>query len=359
MARITVNHLLEAGCHFGHRTRRWNPKMKPFVYGAKNGIHIIDLTKTMRQIAEACNFLQRVVAGGQDILFVGTKRQAQEIVRDAATRTGMYHVTERWLGGTLTNNQTIRKSIQRMQEISATLETGGEAGGSLKKKELASMARQAGKLHRNLDGIAGMRRLPGAVVIVDACHEGIAVKEARKLRIPIVALIDTNADPDQVDYPVVANDDAVKSIKVITDLFADAVASALDLYRKRVAEDEASRSAAAAQEQAAPKSRGRGRGGRERDGRDSRPASARRRAPARKAATAPAPDAPAGQAEAPAAEAQPSAAAPAKKPAARKPAAKKEPAAPSPAAESATAPAAAPAKKPAAKKPAAKKAPEA
>jgi len=335
MAKITINDLLEAGCHFGHRTRRWNPKMKPYVYGAKNGIYIIDLTKTMRQLADACNFLQRVVAGGQDILFVGTKRQAQEIVRNAATQTKMHHITERWLGGTLTNNQTIRNSINRMKEIDG-LTAAGE-GSALKKKEIASLTRLGTKLHRNLDGIASMRRLPGALVIIDACHEDIAVKEANKLGIPIVALIDTNADPDAIDYPVVANDDAVKSVQIITDVFVSAIASALDLHRKRVAEDDAARDAAAAQARERAAKAPKGRSDRDRGGK--KPAPRRRTGgtggagrTAEKPAEAPAAEAAAAPAEKPAGEAK----APAKKPAAKKPAAKK-PAAKKPAAEAAPA----------------------
>jgi small subunit ribosomal protein S2 len=337
MAKITINDLLEAGCHFGHRTRRWNPKMKPYVYGAKNGIYIIDLTKTMRQLADACNFLQRVVAGGQDILFVGTKRQAQEIVRTAATQTGMHHITERWLGGTLTNNQTIRNSINRMKEIDTL--TQSTEGNALKKKEISSLTRQGLKLHRNLDGIANMRRLPGALVVIDACHEDIAVKEANKLGIPIVALIDTNADPDLINYPVVANDDAVKSVQIITDLFVGAVSSALDLHRKRVAEDDAARDAAAAQARERAAKAPRGRSDRDRGGK--KPAPRRRTGgtggtgggrTAEKPAEAPAAEAAAAPAEKPAGDAK----APAKKPAAKKPAAKK-PAAKKPAAEAAPA----------------------
>ena len=169
MAKITINDLLEAGCHFGHQTRRWNPKMKEYVYGAKNGISIIDLTKTMYQIAEACNFLQRVVANGGDILFVGTKRQIREIIKNLAEETGMFHVSERWLGGTLTNNVTIRKSISKMGEIDKTLESDSAKG--MKKKEIAVLARRAEKLHRDLDGIVGMKRLPAALVVVDVCNE--------------------------------------------------------------------------------------------------------------------------------------------------------------------------------------------
>ena len=185
---LTVKDLLEAGCHFGHQTKRWNPKMKDYVYGSKNGISIIDITKTIYQISDACNFLQRKVVDGGKILFVGTKRQAQQIVHEAAETTGMYYMSERWMGGTLTNNTTIRKSIRKMQEIDETIK---DENTSLKKKEIAVLSRMGEKLHRDLDGIADMKKLPDVVVIVDVCHDEIAVKEARKLNIPIVAIVDT------------------------------------------------------------------------------------------------------------------------------------------------------------------------
>ena len=242
MAKITINDLLEAGCHFGHQTRRWNPKMKPYVYGARNGISIIDLSKTMYQINDACNVLQRVVVNGGDILFVGTKRQAREIVAALAERTGMFHVSERWLGGTLTNNVTIRKSIAKMNALDATVNS--EAAATMKKKELSLLARDAEKLHRNLDGIAGMKKLPAALVVIDVCHEINAVREANKLGIPIVALVDTNGDPSVISYPVAANDDAVKSIQIITDVFADAILIAKEVYQKRVVEEAAAKAAA-------------------------------------------------------------------------------------------------------------------
>ena len=235
MAKISINDLLEAGCHFGHQTRRWNPKMKEYVYGAKNGISIIDLTKTMYQIAAACNFLQRVVANGGDILFVGTKRQIRELVKNLAEETGMFHVSERWLGGTLTNNVTIRKSITKMADIDKMLESDSAKG--MKKKEIAGLARRAEKLHRDLDGIAAMKRLPAALVVIDVCNELNAVREANKLNIPIVAIVDTHGDPSLVDYPVAANDDAVKSVQVITGLFSEAVKIAKEIHQKKVAEE--------------------------------------------------------------------------------------------------------------------------
>ena len=242
MAKVTITDLLEAGCHFGHQTRRWNPKMKEYVYGAKNGISIIDLGKTMYQIAAACNFLQNVVVKGGDILFVGTKRQARELTREIAEKTGMYHVSERWLGGTLTNNVTIRKSIAKMAEIDATLQSDAVKG--MKKKEVSMLTRNAEKLHRDLDGIAAMKKLPAALVVIDVCNELNAVREANKLNIPIVAIVDTNGDPTLVDYPVPANDDAVKSLQIITGLFADAILVAREVYQKRVVEEKTAEGAA-------------------------------------------------------------------------------------------------------------------
>ena len=235
MAKITINDLLEAGCHFGHQTRRWNPKMKKYVYAAKNGISIIDLTKTMRQIADACNFLQKVVSSGGEVLFVGTKPQVRELVAGLADKTGMYCVSERWLGGTLTNNQTIRKSIEKMKEIDGILSS--EAINDMKKKEVSALTRRVEKLHRDLDGIAEMKKLPAALIVIDVCNELNAVREANKLNIPIVALVDTNGDPTLVDYPVATNDDAVKSVQIITDLFGEAIKVATEVHRKRAAEE--------------------------------------------------------------------------------------------------------------------------
>jgi len=241
MSKVTINDLLEAGVHFGHQTKRWNPKMKDFVYGAKNGISIINLANTMHQIADACNFLQRVVADGGIVLFVGTKRQAQQIIREAAEKTGMFYVAERWMGGTLTNNVTIRKSIGKMYEIDKLLQS--PEANAMKKKELSGLARKAERLHRDLDGIASMKKVPAVMLVVDVCHDNIAVREANKLNIPIVAIVDTNGDPQPIDYPIAANDDAVKSIKVITDLFVDAICLANEIHQKKVVEDRAAKEA--------------------------------------------------------------------------------------------------------------------
>ena len=246
---ISVKDLLEAGCHFGHQTKRWNPKMKDYVYGAKNGISIIDLTKTIRQIGDACNFLQREVMKGSRILFVGTKRQAQQVVRNAAEETEMFFMSERWMGGTLTNIETIRKSVKKMREIDDIV--NNEESSNLKKKEIVRLERQGVKLHRNLDGIADMKRLPDVVVVVDVCHDDTAVKEAQKLGIPIIAIVDTNGNPENIAYPVAANDDAVKSIKIIMDTFVAAINDALGLYKVKVAEEKAKAEAERAEKKGA------------------------------------------------------------------------------------------------------------
>ncbi len=236
MNTVTVQDLLEAGVHFGHQKRKWNPKMKNFVYGEKNGIYIIDLAKTMQQLNDACNFLQKVVSQGGKILFVGTKRQAQEVIKEAAEKTGMYYVTERWLGGTLTNNATIQKSIKKMMELDEIIATP-EKASAMKKKELINLTRTCQKLHKNLDGIAKMRKLPEVLFVVDVCNEDIAIREAAKLNIPIVAIVDTNGSTDNISYPIVANDDALRSIKIITDVIAEAVKDASDIYNIKAAEE--------------------------------------------------------------------------------------------------------------------------
>lgn len=222
MAVVTIKSLLEAGVHFGHQTRRWNPKMKRFIFEERNGIYIIDLQRTLIQLNEACQFIREVVRSGKSVLFVGTKRQAREAIEEAARRCKMHYVTQRWLGGTLTNNQTIRKSIGRLKELEAMVEDGRMV--ALSKKEVSSLTRERERLHRNLGGIREMTELPGAVFLVDTKRERIATHEAAKLDVPIVAMIDTNADPDEVDYPVPGNDDAVKSISLITSVIAAVIA---------------------------------------------------------------------------------------------------------------------------------------
>jgi len=322
MAKITINDLLEAGCHFGHQTRRWNPKMKPYVYGAKNGISIIDLTKTMYQIAAACNFLQHVVADGGDVLFVGTKRAIRDTIKNLAEETGMFFVSERWLGGTLTNNVTIRQSIAKMAEIDGVLASDGV--NAMKKKEVSSLQRRVEKLHRDLDGIASMKKLPAALVVVDVCNEINAVREANKLNIPIVAIVDTNGDPTLVKYPVAANDDAVKSVEIITGLFREAIKIAREIHLKRVTE--ARDAAEAAKKIAADKAEDAAKAEEEKPAKKA-PAkkAAAKKAPAKKAAEKADVKAEVKAEEAPAADAK-AGEKPAKKAPAKKAAAKKAPA---------------------------------
>jgi small subunit ribosomal protein S2 len=224
LASVTVEELLEAGVHFGHQTRRWNPKMKKFIFAARNGIHVVDLNKTLTQIEVACGFLHDVVLGGGTVLFVGTKKQAQQEIKEAATRTNMPYVVDRWLGGTLTNLRTIRNSVKRMQEIDRLV--GSPDGERLPKKEIASLNRESSKLHRNLDGIVNMERLPSAMFVVDLMREAIAIHEAQRLDIPIIAVVDTNCDPDQAEYPIAGNDDAIRAVKLITGVIANTIAEA-------------------------------------------------------------------------------------------------------------------------------------
>lgn len=221
MAVISMKQLLEAGVHFGHQTRRWNPKMAPYIFTERNGIYIIDLQKTVKKVDEAYDFLRSVAEEGKSILFVGTKKQAQEAVKDEATKAGMFYVNERWLGGMLTNFTTIRKSINRLKELEAMQEDG--TFEVLSKKEVLSLKHEQEKLEKNLGGIKDMEKLPGALFIVDPRKERIAVAEARKLDIPIVAIVDTNCDPDEIDYVIPGNDDAIRAVKLLTSRMADAV----------------------------------------------------------------------------------------------------------------------------------------
>jgi len=231
LASVTVEELLEAGVHFGHQTKRWNPKMKKYIFAARNGVHIIDLNKTLTQIEVACGFLHDIVLGGGSVLLVGTKKQAQQEIKDAAARTGMPYVVDRWLGGTLTNLRTIRNSVKRMQEIDRILSS--PEGERLPKKEVAFLRREHNKLHRNLDGIVNMERLPSAIFVIDILRETISLHEAQRLNIPIIAIVDTNCDPDQVTYPLAGNDDAIRSIKLVTNVIANAIAEAqAELGRK-------------------------------------------------------------------------------------------------------------------------------
>jgi small subunit ribosomal protein S2 len=222
--RATIEDLLLAGAHFGHLTRRWNPKMKKYIFMERNGIHIIDLKKTHELLQDVCGASANLIAQGKNILFVGTKKQAKDVVKNEAVRCGMNYVTERWLGGMLTNFSTIRKSIKRLNTI-IKMETDGTFD-NLQKKERLILTREKEKLEKVLGGISTMNKLPGAVYIVDIKKEHIAVDEAKKLEIPIIAIVDTNCDPDLVNYPVPSNDDAVKSIELITRVIADAIIDA-------------------------------------------------------------------------------------------------------------------------------------
>ncbi len=221
MAVISMKQLLEAGVHFGHQTRRWNPKMAPFIFTDRNGIYIIDLQKTVKKVEEAYNFVKQLSTDGDSILFVGTKKQAQEAVREEAERCSMFFVNQRWLGGMLTNFQTIRRRIDRLHELEKM-----EANGTLEvlpKKEVAELMHEKEKLQKFLGGIKDMRRLPGALFIIAPRKERIAVAEARKLGIPIVAIVDTNCDPDEVDYIIPGNDDAIRAVRLLTGKMAEAV----------------------------------------------------------------------------------------------------------------------------------------
>jgi len=224
-AKVTLKDLLEAGVHFGHQTRKWNPKMREYIFIARGGIHIIDLQKTMKNISEAYNVLARTAAQGRPVLFVATKKQARPLVQEAAVACRMPYVTERWLGGMLTNFQTISKSIAKLDEIEAQLSDAETL--HLSKKEQLELTRLGDKLRRNLGGIREMKKLPGALFMVDTQEEEIAVKEANKLGIPVIGIVDTNADPDVITYPIPGNDDAIRSITLFTKMAQDAIAEGL------------------------------------------------------------------------------------------------------------------------------------
>ena len=221
MSIISMKQLLEAGVHFGHQTRRWNPKMAPYIFTERNGIYIIDLQKTVKKVDEAYNFIRDVAAEGKSILFVGTKKQAQEAMRDEALRCNMYFVNERWLGGMLTNFKTIQKRVQRLRTLEKMQEDGTFT--KLPKKEVAGLTHEMEKLNKFLGGIKDMKKLPGALFVIDPRKEHIAVLEAHKLNIPIVATVDTNCDPDEIDHVIPANDDAIRAVKLLAGKMADAV----------------------------------------------------------------------------------------------------------------------------------------
>ena len=249
LSKTTVRDLLDAGLHFGHQTKRWNPKMRPYIFAKRNSIHIIDLVKSMALLKDSATFLADVVLSGKSVLFVGTKKQAQDVIKEAAQDCSQFYVTNRWLGGMLTNATTIRRNVRRMREIQKMVQDGQFE--SLPKKEVTRLRHELSKLERNLTGVANMSELPGAMMVVDIKREAIAVAEANRLNIPVVAIVDTNCDPDPIDYVIPANDDAIRAIRLITDVLAESVASAhaqylkkvADAEKKRLAEEEAKRKA--------------------------------------------------------------------------------------------------------------------
>ena len=226
MAVVTMRQLLESGVHFGHQTRRWNPKMKRFIFTERNGIYIIDLQQSLSYIDRAYEYVKETVAHGGSVMFVGTKKQGQEAIAEQATRVGMPYVNERWLGGMLTNFNTVHKRLQRMKELEE-INFDDVAGSGKTKKELLMMRREKDKLERTLGGIRDMAKIPSAIWVVDTKKEHIAVGEARKLGIPVIAMLDTNCDPDEVDFPIPGNDDAIRSVALLTRVIADAVAEGL------------------------------------------------------------------------------------------------------------------------------------
>lgn len=244
MAKITITDLLEAGVHFGHQTRRWNPKMKKYIYGTRSGITIFDLGKTMRQLAAACDFLTQTAANGGQILFVGAKRQAQETVRGAAEAAGMPYMCDRWLGGTLTNSKVVQTRVAAMKKLRTQSQDG--SFDKMPKKQVAGLKRELAKLETALGGIADMPKLPAAVVIIDVDREHIAVQEAIKLNIPVVALVDSNCNPDGIDYVIPGNDDALRAIKVIVSALQDAVVEGKNVAGKKKAATKAAEAEAAA-----------------------------------------------------------------------------------------------------------------
>ena len=221
MAVVSMKQLLEAGVHFGHQTRRWNPKMARFIFTERNGIYIIDLQKTVKKVDEAYNFVRDIAENGKTVLFVGTKKQAQSAIKEEAERCNMFYVNERWLGGMLTNFRTIQQRVARLKELETMFEDGSIE--KFPKKETILMRRELDKLEKYLGGIKDMKSLPGCIVVIDSKKEEIAVSEARKLHIPVIATVDTNCDPDVIDFPIPANDDAIRAVKLLTGKMADAV----------------------------------------------------------------------------------------------------------------------------------------
>jgi small subunit ribosomal protein S2 len=245
---LAMKDLLEAGVHFGHQTKRWNPKMKPFIFGERSGIYILDLSKTAKHFRNAEEFVRQLASEGRTVLFVGTKRQAQDVVAEEATRSGMFYVNERWLGGLLTNFTTIQRSIARLRDLEAMATDGRYE--FMPKKEIAKAEKEKRKLLRNLEGIRNMGRLPDALFVVDTRKEQIAVDEARKLKIPVIGLVDTNCDPDQVDFVIPANDDALRSVKLLVSRIADAVIEGRSQRESAMADQAVAEAEAAAADEA-------------------------------------------------------------------------------------------------------------
>jgi small subunit ribosomal protein S2 len=232
MAAVTMKELLEAGVHFGHETKRWDPKMKPYIFGARNGIYIIDLQKTVQLFKEAYQFVRDIVAKGEYILFIGTKKQAQETISEQATRCGMFYVNHRWLGGMMTNFQTIKRSIDRLNKLEAM--KNEEIYNLLPKKEVLELEKERTRLEKSLGGIKNMDRLPGAIFVVDPKKERIAVREARKIGIPSIGIVDTNCNPEELDYIIPGNDDAIRAVNLFTSKMADAVVEGKQIYEKQL-----------------------------------------------------------------------------------------------------------------------------
>jgi small subunit ribosomal protein S2 len=250
---VTMKELLEAGVHFGHQTKRWNPKMKDFIFGERNGIYIIDLQKTHRLLQDALQYVQDLAAQGRTVMFVGTKRQAQEAIAEEAQRCGMPYVNERWLGGLLTNFVTIRKSLDRLRELESMSTDGRHE--RLTKKEVAQLEKERVKIEKNLKGIKGMKNVPDAVFVIDTRKESIAVQEARKLKIPVIGIVDTNCDPDEVDHVIPGNDDALRAIKLFAGRVADAVLAGRGIRESRAADAAAADKGAPAGEDEAARRR--------------------------------------------------------------------------------------------------------
>ena len=230
MSKELVQTLLEAGVHFGHQTKKWNPKMKPYIFGEKSGIYIIDLEKTVAHLTRACNFIRDIASQGSPILFVGTKPQAQEVIEQEAKRCGMYYVNHRWLGGMLTNYQTVRNSVRRYRSLVLMRSDG--TFEAITKKEVSEHEKEIAKLEKNLGGVSEMNKLPAAMFVIDVKKEAIAVQEANRLSIPVIAIVDTDSDPDNIQYPIPGNDDAIRSIKLLTGIITDSLIEGLQKVKR-------------------------------------------------------------------------------------------------------------------------------